>query len=58
MGEVLRLHDVVAQCPHCEDDRWYIHVDGFGDTFKNVTGHECISCGFKVDIKIEVVREE
>ena len=57
MGEVIRLYNIVAQCPECGDDQWLIHVDGFGNGFDHVTGHECASCGWKVDICIEIVRE-
>ena len=58
MGEVIQLHEHVAECPKCKGQLWYIHVDKRGDEFENITAHECSTCDFRVELKIQLIKEE
>lgn len=56
-AEVIPITAWVAECPYCRCQKWFIHLDGPEDSFHNVTGHECAKCGYKINIKVEVIKE-
>ena len=58
MGEVVPLHEILATCPECNCQSWFIHVDNFSDWYEKVNKFECVECGFCVYINVEVVKVE
>lgn len=60
MGTVTKLHEghIVAQCPECGKQEWWIHLDGYGLDYTHVTGHECANCGYNIIINVEVIKDE
>lgn len=49
MSEPIQLYDSVAACPKCNGQRWYLLLDDFHCNWNNLTGTECVECGFKVN---------
>ena len=39
---------IIARCPDCNHDAWYILVDGLGDEWKKITGTMCKNCKFEI----------
>lgn len=50
VAEVIQLYESVAQCPKCGCVYWFLHLDKLGHDYNKIICHECIECGFRVNI--------
>ena len=59
MAKIIKLQvngKPVAQCD-CDCQEFYILLNGFGDTWDEIKGTECVDCGNIIDW-VKVVRED
>ena len=63
MGDLIKLYgskesgaklEPVASCPKCENQEFYICLDGVGLSWEHIYAFECSKCGNKIWIKIQM----